>query len=163
MPPSLTVPGSLAQDRTHGPASRGCSARGAPDIETEEKMTRTAKVVSVTLLLAIAAFLFGSHGPLGQTLWPAPVSLASPPTAMQVKLFMLLDAVEALAFGLGLAFVFFAWPAVKRIVPSTGCAAIMYVSTAWFLVNWWIHDNFHMVAGLQPGGCSPSSTPSTSR
>ena len=115
-------------------------------------MTQTAKVVSVTLLLAIAAFLFGSHGPLGGILWPAPVALASPPTAMQEKLFMLLDVVEALAFGLGLAFVFFAWPAVKRIVPSTGCAAIMYVSTAWFLVNWWIHDNFHMVAGFHPGG-----------
>jgi len=115
-------------------------------------MTQTAKVVSVTLLLAIAAFLFGSHGPLGGILWPAPVALASPPTAMQEKLFMLLDVVEALAFGLGLAFVFFAWPAVKRIVPSTGCAAIMYVSTAWFLANWWIHDNFHMVAGFHPGG-----------
>ncbi len=115
-------------------------------------MTRTAKVVSVTLLLAIAAFLFGSHGPLGRTLWPAPVSLASPPSAMQEKLFMLLDVVEALAFGLGLAFVFFAWPVVKRIVPSTGCAAIMYVSTAWFLANWGVHDNFHMVAGLHPGG-----------
>jgi hypothetical protein len=115
-------------------------------------MSRTSKVVSVTLLLAIAAFLFGSHGPLGRTLWPAPVSLASPPTAMQEKLFMLLDVVEALAFGLGLAFVSFAWPAVKRIVPSTGRAAIMYVSTAWFLANWWIHDNFHMVVGFNPGG-----------
>ena len=115
-------------------------------------MSRTSKVVSVTLLLAIAAFLFGSHGPLGRTLWPAPVSLASPPTAMQEKLFMLLDVVEALAFGLGLAFVSFAWPAVKRVVPSTGCAAIMYVSTAWFLANWWIHDNFHMVVGFNPGG-----------
>jgi hypothetical protein len=71
---------------------------------------------------------------------------------MQEKLFMLLDVVEALAFGLGLAFVSFAWPAVKRIVPSTGCAAIMYVSTAWFLANWWIHDNFHMVVGFNPGG-----------
>jgi hypothetical protein len=115
-------------------------------------MTQTAKVVSVTLLLAIAAFLFGSHGPLGRTLGPAPVSLASPPTAMQEKLFMLLDVVEALAFGLGLAFVSFAWPAVKRVVPSTGCAAIMYVSTSWFLANWWIHDNFHMVVGFNPGG-----------
>ena len=115
-------------------------------------MSRTANVVSVTLLLAIAAFVFGSHGPLGQTLWPAPVSLASPPTAMQEKLFMLLDVIEALAFGLGLAFVLFAWPAVKRIVPSTGGAAIMYVSTAWFLANWWIHDNFHMVVGFRTGG-----------
>lgn len=42
----------------------------------------TGKVV-VTLVVAIAAFLFGSHGPLGYVLWPTPVALASPPTAIQ--------------------------------------------------------------------------------
>ena len=115
-------------------------------------MTRTVNVVLVTLVLGIAAFLCGSHGPLGAAIWPPPVSLTSAPSVVQEKLFMLLDAVEALAFGLGLAFVFFAWPAVKQAAPSTGSAAVLYVSTAWLLTNWWIHDNLHMVIGLRPGG-----------
>ena len=66
---------------------------------------------------------------------------------------MLLDVIEALAFGLGVAFILFAWPAVRQVAaPSTGRAAVMYVSTAWFLANWWVHDNLHMVIGLRPGG-----------
>ena len=52
-----------------------------------------------------------------------------------------------------MAFILFAWPTVKRLVaPSTGRAAVIYVSTAWFLTNWWLHDNLHAVTGLVPGG-----------
>ncbi len=113
----------------------------------------TGKVVVVTLVVAIAAFLFGSHGPLGYVLWPTPVALVSPPSAIQEKLFMLLDALEALAFGLGTAFLLFAWPAVGRVAGSShGRALAMYLGTAWFLSNWWIHDNLHMVVGLRPNG-----------
>lgn len=116
-------------------------------------MNPKGKVALVTILFAIAAFLLASHGPLGHVLWPAPVALAASPTGMQVTLFILLDALEALAFGLGLAFILFAWSAVKQVAgPSTGRAVVMYVSTAWFLTNWWFHDNFHMVTGLRPGG-----------
>jgi hypothetical protein len=102
----------------------------------------TGKVVVVTLVVAIAAFLFGSHAPLGYVLWPTPVALASPPTAL-----------EALAFGLGVAFLLFAWPAVGRVAGSShGRALAMYLGTAWVLSNWWIHDNLHMVVGLRPNG-----------
>lgn len=112
----------------------------------------TGKVV-VTLVVAIAVFLLGSHGPLGYVLWPTPVALASPPTAIQEKLFMVLDALEALAFGLGVAFLLFAWPAVGRATGSShGRALVMYLATAWLLSNWWIHDNLHMVVGLRPNG-----------
>ena len=113
----------------------------------------TGKVVVVTLVVAIAAFLFGSHAPFGYVLWPTPVALASPPTAIQEKLFMVLDALEALAFGLGVAFLLFAWPAVGRVAgASRGRALAMYLGTAWLLSNWWIHDNLHMVVGLRPTG-----------
>ena len=111
------------------------------------------KVTLVTSLVAVAALIFASHGPLGQTLWPAPVPLAAPPTALEAKLFMLLDVFDALALGVGVAFMLFAWPTVKGLVaPSTGRAAVIYVSTAWFLTNWWLHDNLHAVTGLGPGG-----------
>lgn len=116
-------------------------------------MNPKGKVALVTIPVAIAAFLLASHGPLGRVLWPAPVELAASPTGMQLTLFILLDALDALAFGLGLAFILFAWPTVKQVAgPSTGRAVVMYVSTAWFLSNWWVHDNFHMVMGLRPGG-----------
>src|SRR3972149_1155245 len=92
----------------------------------------TGKVVVVTLVVAIAAFLFGSHAPLGYVLWPAPVTLASPPTAIQEKLFMVLDALEALAFGLGVAFLLFAWPAVGRVAGSSrGGGLALCLGTAW--------------------------------
>jgi hypothetical protein len=111
------------------------------------------KVIIVTLVVAIAAFLFTSHGPLGSVLWPTPVAFASPLTATQGKFFMLLDAFEALAFGLGVAFLLFGWPAVRRAAGSShGRATVMYLGTAWFLSNWWIHDNLHMVVGLRPQG-----------
>jgi len=111
------------------------------------------KVAAVTLLVAVAAFLLASHGPLGQALWPAPVPLVTPPTEFEVMLFMLLDVFDALALGVGVAFILFGWSTVKRVAaPSMGRAAIMYVSTAWFLTNWWMHDNIHMVTGLRPGG-----------
>ena len=46
-----------------------------------------------------------------------------------------------------------AWPTVKRLVaPSTGRAAVIYLSTGWFLTNWWLHDNLHAVTGLGPRG-----------
>ena len=107
----------------------------------------------VTLVVAIVAFLFGSHGPLGYMLWPTPVALASAPTATQEKLFMALDALEALAFGLGIAFLLFGWPAIRRATGSSpGRALVMYLGVAWVLSNWWIHDNLHMVVGLRPNG-----------
>ena len=113
----------------------------------------TMKVAIVTLVVAIAAFLFGSHAPLGYLLWPAPVALTSAPTATQEKLFMLLDGLEAVAFGFGIAFLLFGWPAVRRAMGSSfGRALVMYLGTAWFLSNWWIHDNLHMVVGLRPNG-----------
>ena len=113
----------------------------------------TGKVAVVTFVVAIAAFLFGSHGPLGSMLWPTPVTLVSAPTATQEKLFMLLDGFEAVAFGLGIAFLLFGWPAVRRAMgASPGRALVMYLGIAWVLSNWWIHDNLHMVVGLHPKG-----------
>ena len=113
----------------------------------------TGNVAIVTLVVAIVAFLFGSHGPLGYMLWPTPVALVSAPTATQGKLFMALDGFEAVAFGLGIAFLLFGWPAVRRATGSSpGRALVMYLGIAWVLSNWWIHDNLHMVVGLRPNG-----------
>ncbi len=111
------------------------------------------KVGSVTLLVAIPAFLLAPTAPLGHTIWPAPAELASPPTSTQVSLFMLLGACEALALGLGVAFLIFGWPQVRRVaVARRGRALASYLSIGWLLVNWWAHDGFHMVTGLHPGG-----------
>ena len=111
------------------------------------------KVGLVTLLVAIPAFLLAPTAPLGHTIWPAPVALASPPTSTQVSFFMLLGACEALALGLGAAFLIFGWPLVRQVAAAgRGRALASYLSIGWLLANWWLHDGFHMVNGLHPGG-----------
>lgn len=114
-------------------------------------MGKTATVVMVTLLVGVPAFLLAPAAPLGPLIWPPPVDLSPAPTAGQVTLFQILGAFEALSLGLGVSFLFVGWSAVRRIAgPSQWRAVIMYVGVAWFLVNWWVHDGLHIVAGMSP-------------
>ncbi len=116
-------------------------------------MGKTATVVLVTVLVAIPAFLLAPAAPLGPAIWPAPVQLTPPPTPAQVKLFQVLGVFEALSLGLGVSFLILGWPAMQRAAgPSRRRAFVMYLGVAWLLANWWLHDGFHMVAGLNPGG-----------
>ncbi len=65
------------------------------------------KVGLVALVTAIPAFLLAPAAPLGHAVWPAPAELTPPPTPTQVEFFVLLGACEALALGLGVAFLIF--------------------------------------------------------
>ena len=72
---------------------------------------------------------------------------------MQEKLFLLLDALETLTFGLGTAFSLFAWPAAGRMAGSSnGKALDMCFGTPSLLSYWAIPDNLHPVVGLRPIG-----------
>lgn len=116
-------------------------------------MTTTVRVLLVTLLVGIPAFMLAPAAPLGQTIWPPPVDLTPPPTPTQVKLLMLLGALEAGALGLGVSFVILGWPLVRQVAaPRRGRALAMYLAIAWLLTNWWVHDGFHMVTGMDPRG-----------
>jgi len=106
------------------------------------------KVLIVTLLFGLPTV------PLGRILWPDPPSsmpgmiMGSDPTTLQLALLIGVALFEAAAFGLGVAFLLFGLPLVRRAVGTNApltwaaCAAI-----AWSLLSWWPHDNLHRVAG----------------
>lgn len=109
------------------------------------------KVVVVTLVVGILAFLLAPNAPW--TIWPKPADLMPPPTPTEVTRFMLLAVFDALSLGLGIACLIVGWPMVKQVAaPSRGRAVIIYLSTVWVLGNWWVHDALHMVNGMNPTG-----------
>jgi hypothetical protein len=59
-----------------------------------------------------------------------------------------LKVAEGLALGTGIAFLIFGYPLLKRAGRSRTLTWAAYLATAWYLVNWWPHDNLHLVAGI---------------
>ncbi|HUS15164.1 MAG TPA: hypothetical protein VM536_09130 [Chloroflexia bacterium] len=107
------------------------------------------KVLLVTLLVAIPAL------PLGQVLWPAPAEMSTGEGGMPayVPFLIVISVFEALSLGLGIAFLAFGLPLVRRIgVWSTGMSWAVFLSIAWFLVSWWPHDGFHRSMGVNMWG-----------
>lgn len=110
-------------------------------------MKTRIKVAILTVVIAAIAFPLEPAGPLGSWwagVWPWGQAPHGPePTGLQVPLFMLLGVLEAVGFGLAISFLVFGWPVVKRVSATTPGAIAMYVSAAWVLGNWWIHDSLH--------------------
>ena len=114
-------------------------------------MKATTKVLIVTLVVGIVGFLTESNGPLG-AFW-APDPSMPQPVGVQLPLFMLLGAIEALALGLGASFLLFGYSTLKANTsvtePMTGAA---HLATAWLLMNWWAHDSLHQHNGMHLNG-----------
>ncbi|HEU5359406.1 MAG TPA: hypothetical protein VFU45_09815 [Gemmatimonadales bacterium] len=114
-------------------------------------MKTSTKVVTVTLLLAIAAFLTEPHGPFGGFWAPTPDAPAA--AGIQVPLFMILGLVEALAFGLGVSFLFFGHAVLKaQEAASASLTRGAHLAISWLLLNWWAHDSLHLHNGMQLNG-----------
>jgi hypothetical protein len=63
--------------------------------------------------------------------------------------YIVLAAVEALAFGFAVAFAAFGWPAIRDLnLGRRWVNTMLFVTLTWFLGNWWVHDNLHMHIGL---------------
>jgi hypothetical protein len=63
--------------------------------------------------------------------------------------YLALAIVEALAFGLAVAFLLFGWPALRGLaLGRPWLNRVLFVSLAWLMGNWWIHDGLHMNVGL---------------
>ncbi|HEY8642894.1 MAG TPA: hypothetical protein VIO84_09015 [Candidatus Dormibacteraeota bacterium] len=79
---------------------------------------------------------------LGRVLWPDAAGAPTPPAAV-LPVFISISALEALLFGVGIAFLVFG----RRWLPSDGSklAAASFLAIAWSLLSWWPHDNFHRV------------------
>ena len=95
------------------------------------------KVLLVTVVLGLPTVV------LGQMIWPSP-SDGPEPTSGQLGLFVGLSFFDALAWGLGIAWLLFALPRLRRIAGGSELRAwAMYLSIGWALVSWWPHSNMH--------------------
>ena len=107
-------------------------------------MNTWPRVLLVTLLVGVPAFL-------GSVLWPLPPGMPSP-TGGQLALFIILLALEALLFGLGVAFLLFGLPLVRSLTGESARGTwATFISIGWFLVSWWPHDNLHIHTGQDLG------------
>lgn len=104
-------------------------------------MTTRTKVILTTLIIGIAAFF------LGNMLWP-PSQGGPTPTSGQLPFFMALSALEALLFGLGIAFLIFGWPLAKTYAGRYGGSVyFVFAVLVWSIVSWWPHDHLHAAIG----------------
>jgi hypothetical protein len=101
-------------------------------------MKRWTKVLIVTLLVAVPAFV------LGPVLFP-PADVGSEPSAAQIPFFMFLGAADAVLLGLGVSFLVFGFPVVRQVSPDSKLRAwAMYLSVGYLMVSWWPHLNLHI-------------------
>ena len=92
-------------------------------------------VLVLTLIVAVPAFMVG----------PIICPPAGPaPTAAQVPYLLAMDVMQALFLGLGISFLIFGLPVMRRISPDSKVRAwAMYLSIGYLMVSWWPHINMH--------------------
>ncbi len=104
------------------------------------------KVAAITVTVAIPAFF------LGPVLFP-PADVGVTPTAAQLPLFLFLAVTDALLLGLGVSFLLFGLPVLRRVSPDSKARAwAMYLAIGYLMVSWWPHLNMHNSNGLDLGG-----------
>ncbi len=100
----------------------------------------------VGLPLTVLAFLASPNGPLGG-FW-APAAGTPQPTGVLLSLFILLNLIQAVAFGGGIAFLLFGYEQVSGIAPASPLLTrAAHLSIAWLLINWFPHSSLHMHLG----------------
>lgn len=104
-------------------------------------MNRWWRMSLLTLVVGAVAFLAGPK------LWPMAPSVPEPPSAL-LPFYIVLSALESLAFGFAVAFAAFGWPAIRRLPLSPWVNKSLFVTLCWFMGNWWMHDNLHMHIAL---------------
>ena len=104
------------------------------------------KVLIVTVLIAAPAMM------LGPVIWP-PAEGGPAPTGAQLPFFIFLALMESLLLGLGISFLLFGLPVVRRVSSDSRARAwAMYLSIGWLMVSWWPHDNLHIHNGMNMQG-----------
>ena len=105
-------------------------------------MRKTWKMVLCTLVVGLAAFI---SGPM---IWPMSHEVPAPP-ALLLPAYIVIAAIEALAFGFAVAFALFGWPAVRDLrLGAPWLNRLLFVTLIWLMGNWWMHDSLHMHIGL---------------
>jgi hypothetical protein len=102
-------------------------------------MSTKAKAAALALVIAVPAFL------LAPILFPPPPGPG--PSSAQMPFFLLLTVFDSLLLGIGVAFVVFGWPLVRRVAPgSRAIAMAMFIGVAWLTISWYPHIGLHTSA-----------------
>ncbi|MGH2450799.1 MAG: hypothetical protein ACRDGE_05935 [Candidatus Limnocylindria bacterium] len=99
-------------------------------------------VVRVATVAVFAALAFS----LTFVIWPQPPDAPVPPARLMPVLIGL-GVADALAFGVGVAFLIFGFPVLARIGGTGPLTWASYLGIGWSLVSWWPHVNMHRVNG----------------
>ncbi len=109
-------------------------------------MKTKIKVAAITIGVAIPAFL------LGPVVFP-PADIGVEPTPSQMPHFLFLGFTDALLLGIGIAFLIFGLPVLRRVSPDSKARAwAMYLSISYLTVSWWPHLGMHASNGLDLQG-----------
>ena len=109
-------------------------------------MKTSTKVALVTAAVGVPAFF------LGPVLFP-PAEVGVEPTAGQLPFFIFLAVGDALLLGLGVSFLLFGFPVMRKVSPDSKTRAwAMYLSIGYLMVSWWPHLGMHASNGLDMGG-----------
>ncbi|HEX2729366.1 MAG TPA: hypothetical protein VHM16_06390 [Rubrobacteraceae bacterium] len=107
--------------------------------------TRT-KVAIITTLIAVPALL------LSPVVFP-PADIGVEPTSGQLPFFMFLGLTDALLLGMGISFLIFGLPVLRRVSPDSKARAwAMYLSIGYLTVSWWPHLGMHTSNGFDLQG-----------
>lgn len=99
------------------------------------------KVFVVTVLCAVTALV------LGPILWHRAEGMPEPSGGL-LPFFIVLSVIEAITFGLGISFLAFGLPLVRKVADGPRFLTwATYLGIGWLLVSWWPHDNFHQSMG----------------
>ena len=110
------------------------------------KMKTSAKVAAITAAVAVPAFF------LGPVLFP-PADIGVEPTSTQLPFFLFLAIGDAVLLGLGVSFLLFGLPVMRRVSPDSKVRAwTMYLSIGYLMVSWWPHLNLHTHNGMNLQG-----------
>ncbi|MEK7146197.1 MAG: hypothetical protein AAB802_03355 [Patescibacteria group bacterium] len=96
-----------------------------------------------TLLVLAPAILSFLVGPMIWEISP----YAPTPTSVQMTFFIILSAMESVAFGFGFLFLLEGKALLKNFKVSPTLTIWTYVAIAWSLMSWWVHDNLHKSNG----------------
>jgi hypothetical protein len=114
------------------------SVQATTEPRSTSRRSTWVAVVVLTLIIAVPAFL------LNPIIWaPAPGGPA--PTAAQIPYLLALDVMQAVFLGLGISFLIFGFPVMRRISPDSKTRAwAMYLSIGYLMVSWWPHIGLHV-------------------
>jgi len=153
---SARAPGRRLRGREYGANAKGeaFGEPGASDVQRRttnakqkgKRMKTRTKVAIITAPVAVVAFL------LSPILFP-PADTGVAPTSAQIPFFIFLGVGDALLLGLGISFLIFGYPLLRKVSPDSKARAwAMYLSIGYLMVSWYPHLGMHASNGLDMGG-----------